>query len=160
MLTHRLLTAILLPLTTSFVLPLLSALWVSSRTFPKNSSFPLLLSHEIILATLTHHFECKQRLLFCAPALCMHSNTDFATLAYIICWLFYNSRYTICMRVRSGLVLHSIDSQCWTLAFHLVGAQQGLPRWLSAKEPTCQHMRCGFDPWLGRSPGEGNGNPL
>ena len=33
----------------------------------------------------------------------------------------------------------------------------------SGKEPTCQCRRCkrhGFDPWLGRSPGEGHGNPL
>ena len=32
----------------------------------------------------------------------------------------------------------------------------GLPKWLTAKEPTCQ---CKM-PKLGRSPGEGNGNPL
>ena len=33
----------------------------------------------------------------------------------------------------------------------------------SGKEPTCQckrHKRCGFDPWLGRFPGGGHGNPL
>ena len=37
----------------------------------------------------------------------------------------------------------------------------GLPRWPSGKE-CCQHRNCrrrGF-PGLGRSPGEGNGNPL
>ena len=38
--------------------------------------------------------------------------------------------------------------------------KQGLPRWLSGKESTCQagdeHSVSG----LGRSPGEGNGNPL
>ena len=34
---------------------------------------------------------------------------------------------------------------------------------LSGKERACQYRRqrrCGFDPWLGRSPGRGNGNPL
>ena len=31
--------------------------------------------------------------------------------------------------------------------------------WLSGKE-SCQCRRCGFDPWSGRSTGEGNGNPL
>ena len=36
----------------------------------------------------------------------------------------------------------------------------GLPWWLSGKDPTCQCRRCGFDPWFGRSPGEGNSNPL
>ena len=33
------------------------------------------------------------------------------------------------------------------------------PRWLSGKESACQCRRCGFDPGLGRSPGEGNSNP-
>ena len=28
------------------------------------------------------------------------------------------------------------------------------------KEPACQCRRCRFDPWVGRSPGERNGNPL
>ena len=37
---------------------------------------------------------------------------------------------------------------------------RGLPWWLSCKEPTCQSRGCGFSPWLGRSLGEENGNPL
>ena len=36
----------------------------------------------------------------------------------------------------------------------------GLPWWLSGKESTYQYKRHGFIPWVGRSPGEGNGNPL
>ena len=36
----------------------------------------------------------------------------------------------------------------------------GLPRWLSGKESTCQCRRCGFDPWVRKTPGVGNGNPL
>ena len=32
----------------------------------------------------------------------------------------------------------------------------GLPKWLTVEEPACQ----GKMPKLGRSPGEGNGNPL
>ena len=36
----------------------------------------------------------------------------------------------------------------------------GLPRWLSGKESACQCRRPGFDPRSGRSPGEGNGNPI
>ena len=39
----------------------------------------------------------------------------------------------------------------------------GLPMWLSSKESPCQckrHRRCGIDPWVGRSPGGGNGNPF
>ena len=35
-----------------------------------------------------------------------------------------------------------------------------LPWWLSGKESACQCRRCGFAPWVGKTPGEGNGNPL
>ena len=39
----------------------------------------------------------------------------------------------------------------------------GLPKWLTGKESTCQcrrHRRRGIDPRSGKSPREGNGNPL
>ena len=36
----------------------------------------------------------------------------------------------------------------------------GLPWWLSGKESTCNVGDPGLIPGLGRSPGEGNGNPL
>ena len=36
----------------------------------------------------------------------------------------------------------------------------GLPRWLSGKESTCRCRRCRFDSWVGRFPGEENGNLL
>ena len=35
-----------------------------------------------------------------------------------------------------------------------------LPGWLNGKESAYQYRTLGFDPDLGRSPGEGNGNPL
>ena len=35
-----------------------------------------------------------------------------------------------------------------------------LPWWLSAKEYVSQYSRTGLIPGPGRSPGEGNGNPL
>ena len=38
--------------------------------------------------------------------------------------------------------------------------KDGLPRWLSGKEPACQYRRSGFDPWVRKIPGEENGNPL
>ena len=37
---------------------------------------------------------------------------------------------------------------------------QGLPRWLSGKESTCDVGDAGLILESGRSPGEGNGNPL
>ena len=36
----------------------------------------------------------------------------------------------------------------------------GLPRWLCGKEFTCKARDAGSIPGSGRSPGEGNGNPL
>ena len=36
----------------------------------------------------------------------------------------------------------------------------GLPRWLSGEESSCQAGDTGLIPGLGRTPGEGNGNPL
>ena len=37
---------------------------------------------------------------------------------------------------------------------------EGLPRWLSGKESTCNAGDAGLIPGSGRSPGEGIGNPL
>ena len=39
-------------------------------------------------------------------------------------------------------------------------ALAGLPSWLSGKESICQAGDMDSVPGLGRSPGEGNGNPL
>ena len=36
----------------------------------------------------------------------------------------------------------------------------GLLWWVSGKKPPCQCRRHRFNPLVGRSPGEGNGNPL
>ena len=44
--------------------------------------------------------------------------------------------------------MHDLTSMGW------------LPWWLSGKESTCQCRRLGFDPWVRRSCGEGNGNTL
>ena len=41
-----------------------------------------------------------------------------------------------------------------------VGLVLGLPRWLSSKECACNAEDTGSIPGSGRSPGEGNGNPL
>ena len=40
------------------------------------------------------------------------------------------------------------------------GSNFGLPEWLSGKESTCQAGDLGLIPGSGRSPGDGNGNPL
>ena len=45
----------------------------------------------------------------------------------------------------------------------LFSSYLGFPGTARSKEPTCQCRRCkrhGFNPWVGRSPGGGLGNPL
>ena len=40
---------------------------------------------------------------------------------------------------------------------------EGFPGDVSGKEPACQcrrHKRCGFNPWVGKIPGGGHGDPL
>ena len=46
----------------------------------------------------------------------------------------------------------------WGLGVHQFS--MGLPRWLNNKESTCQCGRPGFDPWVGKIPGGGDGYPL
>ena len=41
-----------------------------------------------------------------------------------------------------------------------IKGEELLPRWLSGEESACQRRRHLSDPSIGRSPGEGNGNPL
>ena len=40
------------------------------------------------------------------------------------------------------------------------GHYLGLSRWVSGKESACQYRRWRFEPWVGKTPGEGNGTPL
>ena len=71
-------------------------------------------------------------------------------------------------RYRSTAVLISIlvsISVCDTGDQSLIPPQGGntpfgLPQWLSSKETTCNEGDAGSIPGSGRSPGEGNGNPL
>ena len=48
----------------------------------------------------------------------------------------------------------------WDLWSSLLPLHWGLPWWLSGKESTCNAGDLGSMPGWGRSPGEGNGNPL
>ena len=52
----------------------------------------------------------------------------------------------------------------WTIflqkTYPCVTVHVGLPWWLHGKESTSKCWRPGFDPWVGKIPGEGNGNPL
>ena len=49
---------------------------------------------------------------------------------------------------------------CCQLNLALPRSGLGLPLWLSGKESTCQEGDLSLIPGSGRSPGEGNGNPL
>ena len=49
---------------------------------------------------------------------------------------------------------------CWQYAFFLICCLGGLPWWLRRLSVCLQCGRPRFDPWVGKFPGEGNGNPL
>ena len=62
-------------------------------------------------------------------------------------------------------------ASCWWYRYYRENVVQiltskngnGLPRWLSGKEPACQcrrQKRRSFHSWVRKIPGEGNGNPL
>ena len=38
--------------------------------------------------------------------------------------------------------------------------ENGLPTWLSVKDPACQCKRLRLDPWVGKIPWSGSGNSL
>ena len=74
----------------------------------------------------------------------------------------------------SLFILFKVATLMWLLcSFHMLNEQSnvweiskiynrlsGLPQWLSGKEPTCNAGDVGLIPRSGKSPGEGNGNPL
>ena len=53
-----------------------------------------------------------------------------------------------------------IHIHIYTHALYILRLGQGLPWWLSWSRICLQCGRPQFNPWLGRSPGEGNGYPL
>ena len=69
------------------------------------------------------------------------------------------SRHTQVNKALQGLSSAFLASSkcCWSRDHTLNSELMGLPRWLSGKESACQRRRCG---WVGKIPGEGNGNPL
>ena len=64
-----------------------------------------------------------------------------------------------------GMSCPSVKAQ---LKLPFPSQEGGLPRWLSGKKkkkkkihlPMQETYRCRFNPWVGKIPGEGNGNPL
>ena len=54
----------------------------------------------------------------------------------------------------------SLKTSTWDSRSHLLLLLKGLPWWLRQKESTCNAGDLGSIPELGRSPAEGNGDPL
>ena len=48
---------------------------------------------------------------------------------------------------------------CTKVCYRPVTVLKGLPKRLSGKESACQRRRPGFNPWVRKIPGAGNGNP-
>ena len=61
------------------------------------------------------------------------------------------SVYNVCVLCTSGW-----EGLCFRVYVHV----SGLPQWLRGKESAYNAEDVGLIPGLGRSPGEGNGNPL
>ena len=64
-----------------------------------------------------------------------------------------------CLRGDGIFFLYGIFDKWWVMWFGDDNVKDGLPRWLSSKE-SCQAGDASSIPRSGRSPGEGNGNPL
>ena len=59
-----------------------------------------------------------------------------------------------------GVMSRRFQNVIWGLKIREFNRQKKDRRWLSSKESTCQTGDMGSIPGLGRSSGEGNGNPL
>ena len=54
---------------------------------------------------------------------------------------------------QAGWAKRPTQCSCGLLPLHVTShTAVVLPRWLGGKESTCQHWRCGFDPWVGKIP--------
>ena len=72
-------------------------------------------------------------------------------------WLFKSVSF---MRTGTCLIAHLCIPRPRSLAFYSRVERLGASLWLSGKESACRCRRCRFDPWIGKIPEEGNGNPL
>ena len=81
-------------------------------------------------------------------------DTEYNSLCYTVshCWL--SILYVVVCNVNSNPLIYP------SLLSPLVTITLGLPRWVSGKESACQVEDVGPSPELGRSTGQGNGNPL
>ena len=72
-----------------------------------------------------------------------------------LCLLFLTP-WTVACRASLYIGFRWLGKRCYF-------TNRGFPVGISGKEPACQCRRCrrsGFNPWVGRFPGEGNGNSL
>ena len=108
----------------------------------------------VALLTGKHLFLKKFKEIYKDISLEKEMATHSGTLAWKIPWMEEHGRLQSMGSLRVGHNwVTSVTSQRY----------KGFPGGTSGKQPACQcrrHKRPGFDPWLWRSPGEGNGNPL
>jgi len=55
---------------------------------------------------------------------------------------------------------HSKIKQGFLTPLGVAASSCGFPWWLSGKESTCQCMRCGFDPWVRKTPWSRKWQPI
>ena len=78
----------------------------------------------------------------------------------------YSSSLSIHIRIRFLFYVYKLHyTLLWVLKFYFYFCSYLISFWgfpgrsVVRDSFTCQCRRCGFHPWVGRSPGEGNGNP-
>ena len=95
------------------------------------------------------------------PPIVKHKSSLFL---WIFCFLKHNWPTTLCWFLVHNIVFWYFYTLQITIDFCIVILYSlGFPGGACGKVPAYQcrrHKRCGFDPWVGRSPGGGHGNPL
>ena len=94
--------------------------------------------------TLSSHMLSLPFMMFCILTFCLwhFSLPNLVDNSHIL----YRDHLVSCLWKVSSIKARIL------LWFYTYVTRLGLPRWLSGKESTCQCRRCGFNPWVGKTP--------
>ena len=129
-------------------------------SFTISRSLFKLTSIELVMSS-NHLILCHPLLLLPSifPSIRVFSNESVLCIRWTKYWSF---SFSINLSNEySGLISFRMDwLDLLVIQGTLKSLLQGLPWWLSGKEPACQSGNLDLIPGSGRSPGEGHGNPL
>ena len=102
--------------------------------------------------------------MFCTYEMLSDSQNELSLdLIYIIYSKFLNFFYWKLKLLFYSFFFFLVSVYTGCINWVIYGCIWGFPGGASGKEPTCRfrrHERCGFDPWVGKTPGGGNGHLL